>query len=290
MDEILRVPLTRLHMSTILLRCVDTDSLDYLQLEESVAEHGVLQSLLVRPSRKCAGDYEIIEGSYRFTAAARTAQEDVPCIVRDMDDDTVRALQLQLNMLRPEMKPIEISNRLRRILVDHPDMDMAELSQHIKRSAHWISRYLSFQRLHNDIAEQVNRGHIPLESGALLSKLPHAIQKTLIEDAVALPVRKFKPLIQDVIRKQRAGSSLDRFQRLYEEPFQPIPHLRPVREIARQIQNPGDLAVMLTKHPVESELEAALLALRWVIHLDPDSAERQREAARKRGQEIADSV
>ena len=53
---------------------------------ESVKEYGILTPAVVRPRAK--GGYEIISGHRRHKAAELAGLEKLPCIVRDLDDDT----------------------------------------------------------------------------------------------------------------------------------------------------------------------------------------------------------
>jgi hypothetical protein len=55
-------------------------------LSQSIAEHGVLEPLLVRPVG--SGGYQIIAGERRWRAAILAGLEKVPAVVREMDDLT----------------------------------------------------------------------------------------------------------------------------------------------------------------------------------------------------------
>jgi len=58
-------------------------------LAESIGSVGVVQPLLVRRRK---GRYELIAGSKRLAAAAAAGLTDVPCLLRDADDERARAL------------------------------------------------------------------------------------------------------------------------------------------------------------------------------------------------------
>ena len=58
-------------------------------LVESVTSHGIVQPLLVRRRR---GRYELIAGSKRLAAARAAGLSEVPCLLRDADDERARAL------------------------------------------------------------------------------------------------------------------------------------------------------------------------------------------------------
>ena len=52
-----------------------------IELTESIAEHGILNQLLVRPLEGEDGKYEIISGHRRYAAAQKLGMRKVPCTV-----------------------------------------------------------------------------------------------------------------------------------------------------------------------------------------------------------------
>lgn len=79
------------------------------ELAASVAAHGVLQPVLVRPTEK---GYELVAGHRRFAAAQKAGLERIPAAVRDLTD--VEALEIQLieNLERSDLHPLEEAHRL----------------------------------------------------------------------------------------------------------------------------------------------------------------------------------
>ena len=64
------------------------DDSDMQQLMESIKEYGVIVPILVRPNPIEGGaKYEIVSGHRRFEACKRLGIEDIPVIVRNLDDD-----------------------------------------------------------------------------------------------------------------------------------------------------------------------------------------------------------
>lgn len=60
----------------------DDDALH--ELSESIAQHGVLQPLLVRPLT--GGGYQLVAGERRWRAARLAGLDEVPVVVREMTD------------------------------------------------------------------------------------------------------------------------------------------------------------------------------------------------------------
>ena len=72
---------------------------------ESVKAYGVLTPAIARPLE--AGGYELISGHRRHRASELAGKEDMPVIVRDLDDDAATILMVDMNLQRETMLPSE---------------------------------------------------------------------------------------------------------------------------------------------------------------------------------------
>ena len=75
------------------------------ELAESIAEHGLIQPIVVR--RKENGYYEIIAGERRWRAAKMAGLSEVPVLVKDLSDESAAAVSLVENLQRTDLNPIE---------------------------------------------------------------------------------------------------------------------------------------------------------------------------------------
>lgn len=75
------------------------------KMVDSVKEYGVMTPAIVRPRRD--GGYEIVAGHRRCHASRRAGVDTMPCIVRDMDDDTAIILMVDSNCQREHILPSE---------------------------------------------------------------------------------------------------------------------------------------------------------------------------------------
>ena len=78
-----------------------------IELTESIAEHGILNSLLVRPLEGEDGKYEIISGNRRYFAAHKLGMRKVPCTVHFIDRDAATVMMVDSNCQRTELLPSE---------------------------------------------------------------------------------------------------------------------------------------------------------------------------------------
>lgn len=90
------------------------------QLTESVAAHGLVQPILVRPARD--GDnvviqqrYEIVAGERRWRAAQRAKLHEVPVVIKALADRDALEIALIENVQRADLNPIEEAIAYRRL-------------------------------------------------------------------------------------------------------------------------------------------------------------------------------
>ena len=75
------------------------------ELADSIAQHGVLQPLLVRPI--LGGGYQLIAGERRWRASRIAGLTQVPVIIKDLTDDEAAVISLIENLQREDLNPVE---------------------------------------------------------------------------------------------------------------------------------------------------------------------------------------
>ncbi|WGV29024.1 ParB/RepB/Spo0J family partition protein [Halotia branconii] len=80
----------------------------------SIQEHGILQPLLVRPLE--SGNYELIAGERRYRAAQTLGMEEVPVIVRNLNDQDAFQVALLENLQREDLNPVEETEAILQLL------------------------------------------------------------------------------------------------------------------------------------------------------------------------------
>ena len=80
---------------------------DISELKVSIEKEGILQPILVRPSREGKGFYEVVVGRKRFEAALQLGLTVIPAIVKDLSDDQARLKSLVENIQRQSLSPME---------------------------------------------------------------------------------------------------------------------------------------------------------------------------------------
>jgi len=86
---------------------VDFDEAELDELAQSMRQKGVLQPILVRPSREVEGEFQIVAGERRWRAAQRAGLQAMPAVVRDLGDLETLEIALIENIQRSDLNPIE---------------------------------------------------------------------------------------------------------------------------------------------------------------------------------------
>jgi len=276
-DEFRLVPITDLIDPPLVLREVEQQSVEYVELRDSLARLGFLNSICVRPSQRQPGKLEVVDGRWRVTCAREIRIDMVPCIVKfGLSDKDVLAMQITANAARFATRPSEYARQIRRLLRDKEGMTQAEICQLLHKNGAWIRKMLGMAMLSRLLVYRraIDRGELPLEAAYYLSRLPRHLWKEYATDAMTLPLRRFKALVMSTMRQYRAqiGTGSLRAQLLNVEPR---PYMRTLTELLGEInqQQVGPLAVTsMSPTPIESWYAA----LKWAIHMDPESVQRQR--------------
>ena len=113
-------------------------------LADSIRAQGVVQPILVRPID--GSHYEIIAGERRWRAAQLADLQDVPVMVREMDDRTTIAVALIENIQRENLNPLEEAHALQR-LIDEFEMTHQQAAEAVGRSRTAVSNLLRLLEL-----------------------------------------------------------------------------------------------------------------------------------------------
>jgi len=84
------------------------------ELAESIKTRGVMQPILVR--QISGGNYEIIAGERRWRAAQVAGLQEVPALIREVDDDAALAMSLIENIQREDLNPLEEALGIQRLI------------------------------------------------------------------------------------------------------------------------------------------------------------------------------
>jgi ParB family chromosome partitioning protein len=125
------------------------------ELADSIAEHGVMQPVVVRP---LPGErYQLIIGERRWRASQQAGLERIPALVRDVDDLTSSEMMLVENLQREDLNPLEEANAYRR-LVEEFQLTQEEIAHRVGKSRPFIANSLRLLQLPGEILDLLSQG------------------------------------------------------------------------------------------------------------------------------------
>ena len=139
------------------------------ELSESIQEHGVLQPLLVR---KHGNGYEIIAGERRFQASKLAGLEELPVIIKDVDDEQMLALALIENLQRSDLNPVEEAKGYRQ-LIDASGMTQEALSKAVSKSRSAITNSLRLLDLPEVVQQMIFEGKLTAGHARAILAIPY---------------------------------------------------------------------------------------------------------------------
>ena len=187
------------------------------ELKDSIAEHGILEPLLVRPN----GDdgYELVAGERRYTAAKELKLEMVPVSIRELDDAQARVLMLLENLQRVDLEPLEEASALEELLKTG-DMTQQELARKLGKSQPWVANRTRLLKAPKELKTHLKAGDVtPQHIVALLPFVEREEIKDAVLEAVESSIMNYKdgfePFTVDDARQvgeetvREAGYALD---------------------------------------------------------------------------------
>ena len=176
------------------------DNKDMWDLVDSIKKFGVLEPVMVIPHKD--GGYEMVSGHRRMRACQLAGIEDIPVIVRNLDRDEAIISMVDSNLKREEISPMEkarayqmktdaMKRKMGRRTKEEIAQDEAmgikrmsadeELAQQVGESPATIQRYKTLNKLVPELQDLVDKGKIPVNTGADIAQMKPKEQKVLAD-------------------------------------------------------------------------------------------------------------
>jgi len=173
-------------------------------LSDSIAQHGVLQPLLVRPMPD--GSYQLVAGERRWRASRMAGLAEVPVVIRDMNEQEAAELALIENLQREDLNPMEEAVGYR-TLMDSYGMTQEQAAQVVNKSRPAVANALRLLQLPEAVTEMVSKGELSAgHARTVLSFEGAEAQIAAAKQAVAkgLSVRELEKMAKAAKRTPRA--------------------------------------------------------------------------------------
>ena len=177
----------------------DKESLE--ELSKSIKEQGVIQPIIVRPSKDAEGKYEIIAGERRWLASQNAGLHEVPVFILNVNDAKSLEFAIVENVQRQDLNPIEESQSYQKLINDF-NYDQEKLSKFIGKSRSYIANSLRLLSLPEEVLSMVKQGIISTGHARSLIGLNNSIDiaKKIIQKK--LSVRQSEALARQFRNKK----------------------------------------------------------------------------------------
>jgi ParB family chromosome partitioning protein len=173
-------------------------------LAASIKSQGVVQPIVARPLKATNGGtqrYEIIAGERRWRAAQMAGLQDIPTVIRMVEDESAIAMALIENIQRENLNPLEEAKALDRLIREF-DLTHQQAADAIGRSRASVSNLLRLLELSDRVkplleSRQLDMGH----ARALLSVTNQRQQYDAAKQVVrkGLSVRDTEKLVRHMM-------------------------------------------------------------------------------------------
>lgn len=170
------------------------------ELADSIAQHGVIQPLLVRPIQD---GYQLVAGERRWRAARLAGLTEVPVVIKELSDSETMEIALIENLQREDLNPIEEAEGLQ-LLIDTYGLTQDECAKRVGKSRPAITNSLRLLNLPEKLSELVRDSMI--SSGHARALLPLGDEDKMLE------------LANEIISKDLSVREVERIVKLAQKP------------------------------------------------------------------------
>lgn len=163
---------------------------------ETIQAVGIIEALIVRPSKSKMGMYEIIAGESRWEHAKAAGLEKVPCRIMELDNDQARMVFNITNLIRrelttrdkingwyaffEEMKGRSSCTEELRQMIEEDQLGVMSVAGGSGLKLRTIYRYVKLHALISEWIDRLEAGTATLKAGEKVASFPPEIQRELL--------------------------------------------------------------------------------------------------------------
>ncbi|MCK5191416.1 MAG: ParB/RepB/Spo0J family partition protein [Methylococcales bacterium] len=172
------------------------------ELADSIKVQGVIQPIVVRLIAD--NKYEIIAGERRWRASQLAALQEVPVVIKEIDDRAAMAVALIENIQREDLNALEESEALNRLLNEF-DMTHQQVADAVGKSRATVSNLLRLLDLQNEVKTLLAKGLLDMGHARALLALEGDTQIQIAHKVVkqGLTVRAVEKIIQNLGKEKK---------------------------------------------------------------------------------------
>ena len=172
---------------------------DLQDLASSIRQHGIVQPVVVRPVAE--GKFEIIAGERRWRAAQLAGLNEIPVLIREVDDRTALELAIVENVQRADLNPLEEALGYEQLIAEH-GYTQNDLGEIIGKSRSHVANSLRLLKLPELVRDMITSGILSAGHARALipTSDPVGLARTIVSKGMS--VRDAERIAQNNIRAQ----------------------------------------------------------------------------------------
>jgi ParB family chromosome partitioning protein len=188
-------------------REMSDDALEELSL--SIESQGIIQPIVVRAIDN--NQFEIIAGERRWRAAKLAKLDIVPCLVRNVPDESAVAIALIENIQREDLNAMEEAIALGRLLSEF-DLTHQEVATAVGKSRTTVSNLLRLNNLNDEVKTFLENGDIEMGHARALLALEGELQTSTAKTVATkeLTVRETENLVKQIQQPIEAKETVEK--------------------------------------------------------------------------------
>lgn len=184
------------------------------ELANSIKNYGILQPIIVENKGKF---YQIIAGERRWRAAKKAGLKEIPCLVRNEDEQKIKEISLIENIQRENLNPIEKALGYKQ-LIDNYNLKQQDLADKLGISRTNVTNTLRILNLDSRVIQLALEGK--LTEGHCRSLM--AIPDPEIQYQTALKIIENGGTVRDIERTVKNKKKLPKKNKQYEAVYRDI--------------------------------------------------------------------
>ena len=218
---------------------------ELMDLAASIKKDGLLQPILVRPSR---GSYQIIAGERRWQACKLAGLKNIPVRIVNMDDAQTMRVALIENLQRSDLNAIEEARGYKE-LMKVGNLTQAGVAEAVSKSRSTIANALRLLDLSDAIQKMIYEGKLTAGHARALLTIPEEIKRD--------------ELAQRIVRERLSVREAEKLANLYAsgdvvrpiKVFTPQSYMRVEKDLKEYLNAPVKVKTVRGKHKIEIEFK-----------------------------------
>ena len=187
------------------------------ELADSIAQHGVLQPLLVRPM--IGGGYQLVAGERRWRASRIAGLTQVPVVIKELSDTEAAVISLIENLQREDLNPVEEALGYASLIKDF-SLTQEEAAEKVGKSRPAVANSLRLLKLPEAVLDMVRENKLSAGHAKVLVALDN--EKLIISTAELiiekkLSVRETEKLVKSLTAEKKETKKVPTRHTFFDE-------------------------------------------------------------------------